>query len=56
MSNPILALIPSGYKADKVYSIIPSDGTKDFTFVGLGLVQGLERTALLRLLGLLQTI
>ncbi len=36
MSNPILALIPSGYKADKVYSIIPSDGTKDFTFVRAG--------------------
>ena len=33
MSKPILALIPSGYKADKVYSVLPNDGTGDFTFV-----------------------
>ena len=32
MSNPILALIPSGQKATKVYSVIPSDGSGDFTF------------------------
>ena len=32
MSNPILALIPSGYKAQKVYSVLPSDGSGDFTF------------------------
>ena len=37
MSNPILALIPSGYKgqtatAPKVYSVLPSDGSGDFTF------------------------
>ena len=32
MSKPILALIPSGYKADKVYSVLPNDGTGDFTF------------------------
>ena len=32
MSNPILALIPSGYKAEKVYSVLPSDGSGDFTF------------------------
>ena len=36
MSNPKLALIPSGYKADKVYSILPSDGSGDFTFVRVG--------------------
>ena len=33
MNNPILALIPSGYKEDKVYSVLPNDGTGDFTFV-----------------------
>ena len=32
MSNPILALIPSGTKAQKVYSVLPSDGSGDFTF------------------------
>jgi len=32
MSNPILALIPSGYKATKVYSVLPSDGSGDFTY------------------------
>jgi len=29
---PSLALIPSGYKASKVYSVLPTDGTGDFTF------------------------
>ena len=32
MSNPILALIPSGQKATKVYSVLPNDGSGDFTF------------------------
>ncbi len=32
MSNPKLALIPSGYKSGKVYSILPNDGTGDFDF------------------------
>ena len=32
MATPILALIPSGYKAEKVYSVLPSNGTGDFTF------------------------
>jgi len=32
MSNPILALIPSGYKTSKVYSILPNDASGDFTF------------------------
>ena len=32
MANPILALIPSGYKATEVYSVLPSDGSGDFTF------------------------
>jgi hypothetical protein len=32
MTNPKLALIPSGYKATKVYSILPSDGGGDFDF------------------------
>ena len=32
MTNPKLALIPSGYKNSKVYSILPNDGSGDFTF------------------------
>ena len=30
--NPKLALIPSGYKASKVYSVLPTDGSGDFDF------------------------
>ena len=30
--NPKLALIPIGYKASKVYSVLPSDGVGDFDF------------------------
>ena len=32
MENPKLALIPSGYKSGKVYSILPTDGVGDFDF------------------------
>ena len=32
MENPILALIPSGYKNGKVYSVLPVDGDGDFDF------------------------
>jgi hypothetical protein len=32
MSKPTLALIPSGYKSEKVYSILPNNGSGDFTF------------------------
>jgi hypothetical protein len=32
MIKPKLALIPSGYKSEKVYSILPNDGSGDFTF------------------------
>jgi hypothetical protein len=33
---PSLALIPSGYKASKVYSVLPTDGTGDFDFTRSG--------------------
>ena len=36
MSNPKLALIPSGQKATKVYSVLPNDGSGDFTFARTG--------------------
>ena len=32
MSNPKLALIPSGYKSGTVYSILPNDASGDFDF------------------------
>jgi hypothetical protein len=31
MANPSLAMIPSGYKAGKLYSVLPQDGAGDFT-------------------------
>jgi len=34
--NPKLALIPSGYKASKVYSVLPSNGVGDFDFTRSG--------------------
>ena len=32
MINPKLALIPSAYKASKIYSVLPADGDGDFVF------------------------
>lgn len=32
MENPKLALIPSGYKSGKIYSILPNNATGDFDF------------------------
>ena len=31
MTNPKLALIPSGYKEELVYSVLPNDATGNFT-------------------------
>ena len=36
MIEPSLALIPSGVKASKVYSVLPTDGTGDFDFTRSG--------------------
>jgi hypothetical protein len=33
---PSLALVPSGYKASKVYSVLPTDGSGDFDFTRSG--------------------
>ena len=32
MATPTLTMIPSGYKAQKVYSVLPTNGDGDFTF------------------------
>jgi len=49
MSKPILALIPSGYKATKVYSVLPNDGDGDFTFARTGEATRCVKMDLLRL-------
>ena len=36
MKNPVLALVPSGYKTNKVYSVLPVNGDGDFTFSRTG--------------------
>ena len=36
MAIPSIALIPSGYKTSKLYSVLPTDGTGDFTFTRAG--------------------
>jgi hypothetical protein len=42
--NPNLCLIPSGYKASKVYSVLPTDGTGDFTFSRAGALPSFNAT------------
>ena len=51
MSNPILALIPSGYKAQKVYSVLPSDGSGDFTFERNGKGTRVNKDGLIETIG-----
>jgi hypothetical protein len=46
---PSLALIPSGYKASKVYSVLPTDGTGDFTFTRSGNATRLNSDGLIEL-------
>jgi len=41
---PSLALIPSGVKASKVYSVLPTDGTGDFTFSRAGALPSYNAT------------
>jgi hypothetical protein len=36
MATPTIAMIPSGYKAGTVYSVLPVDGTGDLTFTRAG--------------------
>jgi hypothetical protein len=41
---PTLALIPSGVKASKVYSVLPTDGSGDFTFSRSGALPSFNAT------------
>jgi len=51
MSNPKLTLIPSGYNEDKVYSILPNDGSGDFTFVRVGAGTRVNKDGLIETIG-----
>ena len=51
MSNPILALIPSGYKSQKVYSVLPSDGSGDFLFERNGKGTRVNKDGLIETIG-----
>ena len=51
MDNPILALIPSGYKSQKVYSVLPSDGSGDFAFERNGKGTRVNKDGLIETIG-----
>lgn len=46
---PSLALVPSGYKASKVYSVLPTDGSGDFTFTRSGNATRVNKDGLIEL-------
>jgi hypothetical protein len=47
MENPKLALIPSGYKSGKVYSILPTDGVGDFDYERNGYASRVRKDGLI---------
>ena len=47
MSNPILALIPSGYRATRVYSVLPNDISGNFTFARTGTATRVRKDGLI---------
>jgi hypothetical protein len=47
MATPNLALIPSGYKAQKVYSVLPTNGDGDFTFSRSGSATRINKDGLI---------
>ena len=51
MSNPILALIPSGTLTQKVYSVLPSDGSGDFAFERNGKGTRVNKDGLIETIG-----
>ena len=56
MATPSLAMIPSGYKATKVYSVLPTDGAGDLTFsrtdgAGNGSATRVNESGLIELMG-----
>ena len=49
--KPKLALIPSGYKVNKVYSVLPSDGVGDFDFSRSGQATRINKDGLIETVG-----
>mgnify|MGYP003119023920 CR=1 FL=1 len=50
-TKPTLALIPSGYGTNKVYSVLPSDGSGDFTFGRTGTATRINKDKLIESVG-----
>jgi len=50
-TKPSLALIPSAYKASKVYSVLPNDGTGDFDFSRATLATRINKDGLIETVG-----
>jgi len=50
-TKPILALIPSAYKASKVYSVLPADGVGDFDFSRSGQATRVNKDGLIETVG-----
>ena len=51
MAIPTLAMIPSGYKAGKLYSVLPSDGTGDFTVARNSIATRVNQSGLIEEVG-----
>ena len=51
MATPSLAMIPSGYKAQKVYSVLPTNGDGDFTFARSGTATRVNQSGLIETVG-----
>ena len=47
MKKPIFTLIPSGFKASKLYSILPNDGDGDFAFTRATVATRVQKNGLL---------
>ena len=50
-TKPSLALIPSAYKASKVYSVLPNDGTGDFDFSRATIATRINKDGLIETVG-----
>ena len=47
MAIPSIALIPSGYKANKLYSVLPTNGDGDFTFARTSVATRVNKSGLI---------
>ena len=51
MSTPSLLTIPSGYKATKLYSQIPTNGTGDFTVARNSIATRVNKSGIIETMG-----